>query len=98
MKNLIKKTKGGFFSPVDEKHQMGGLRFSKWVMNFSRIGTFLLLGSFMVLMAIFQGPKTGDWGGEWVFYLVEGFIFLIWVLLIFKTLQHWNDLKNGTSR
>ena len=87
-----------FFSPVDAKYQAGGLKFGPWIMgSFARYGLFLLFPIAITLIAIFEGPDKG-WDPEWAFGGVESFFSAIWLFFIFKTLQHWNDLKHGNSR
>jgi hypothetical protein len=92
----LNKDNGGFFSPVKGGHQ-DGLEFGKWMMHGSRIGLISLFTVSLILFSLFAGPAS-EFDPEWTFNGIKIFLGSIDVLIVFKTLQHWNDLKNHTSR
>lgn len=91
----LNKDNGGFFSPVKGGHQ-DGLKFGKWFMSGQRIGIISLFGMATILFTLFADKTTFDPEAWW--YGGIGFLGSITLFIIFKTLQHWNDLKNHTSR
>lgn len=74
-----------------------GLNFWKWLLtplNILVVSINLLL--FSVAVATFD--ETLKYNPEWVAWATVFFNPLVLAIFTFKTWQHWNDLKNGTSR
>jgi len=85
-----------FFKPVSKEFQAGGTKFGKWMIHGSRLGLMSLFFVSILLFSLFVKPEDLD--PQWSFYGVIGFLSSVLLLIIFKTLQHWNDLKHGRSR
>ena len=92
---MIDKIKD-FLSPIKGGHY-DGLKFSKWIMGGQRMGLFRFMVLFTLCITFFTGDSD-DWDPKWtksaVIYSLIGII----LFFIYKTLQHWGDLKNHTSR
>jgi len=84
-----------FLSPVKGGHY-DGLQFGKWFMDMSRAGLILIFSIITLTLGLFSPIE--EWDPEWSFWGAEVFLGLILIVIIFKTLQHWDDLKNHTSR
>jgi hypothetical protein len=91
----LNKDNGGFFSPVKGGHY-DGLKFGKWFKHGSRLGLISIFSISTILFSLFTDKTTFD--PEWSHTAVAISLGLITGLIVFKTLQHWNDLKNHTSR
>lgn len=84
-----------FFSPIDEGH-FKGLTFSKWFWgSFQRFG---LIGVFLTFIFIVAINKSEFYHEPYWYPILLSFLSGILLLIIFKILQHWDDLKNGRSR
>lgn len=92
---MLEKIKD-FFSPVKGGHY-DGLKFSKWIMGGQRMGVFIFMVLFTSASLIFGGSRE-EWDPQWAKPAVTVFLVGIILFFIFKTLQHWNDLKNHRSR
>ena len=93
--NKVKDKLKSFFSPVKGGHQ-DGLKFGKWFMHGQRLGLWTIFIGSTTAFISFADKSTFD--PELTFNGVAIFLGSISLLIIFKTLQHWNDLKNHTSR
>ncbi len=91
----LNKDNGGFFKPVKGGHQ-DGLKFGKWFMHGQRLGLVSIFTITTILFNTLADKTTFD--PEWSHTAVGVSLGLITGLIVFKTLQHWNDLKNHTSR
>ena len=94
MLGKLKEKLTNFFSPVKGGH-LDGYTFKKFLMSFQRIGVFSIILSFLFI-GIFSDKES--FVEPFRYYGVIGFFSFILILFIFKSLQHWNDLKNHTSR
>jgi hypothetical protein len=84
-----------FLSPI-KGGNYNGLEFGKWFMDMSRAGLISIFSIIMLTLGEFSPIE--EWDPEWGFWGAEVFLGLILILIIFKTLQHWSDLKKHTSR
>lgn len=71
-----------------------GQPFFKWFWKTQHSSKLVLL-VFTILMtaAAFQ-----EWDSVWQLVGLESFFVAVLGIFWFKTWQHWNDLRNGTSR
>jgi len=83
-----------FFSPVKGGHQ-DGFTFRKFILSLKRMAPLFAISG-MLTALLCTDKDTFD--PVWTYYGSIGFCVSIIILFIFKTLQHWNDLKNHTSR
>jgi len=91
----ILKSITNFFSPIKDGH-FKGLTFGKWFWgSFQRFG---LIGVFLIGIFVVAINKDEFIGEEYWYPILICFFTTILLLIIFKILQHWNDLKNGRSR
>ena len=84
-----------FFKPVEGGPQ-DGLQFGKWFIHMQRAGLISIF--LLVVLNLNRLSPKEEWDPQWSFWGVEGFLSLILCLIVYKTLQHWGDLKNHTSR
>lgn len=81
-----------FFSPI-VGGQNDGLTFKSFCQSWQRIFPFLFLLGFNILIFAYKNTFENPW------YLVsQGFLVSVFGIWVWKTLQHWNDLKNGRTR
>lgn len=92
---MIKKLRQ-FFSPVQPPHQAQGLRFMPWYFKRYYYLLFYIIADIIVFT---QKSYFYKISGEpfWYWFLIS-FFSLSACFIVFKSLQHWNDLKNGRSR
>ena len=83
-----------FFTPVKGGHQ-DGYTFKKFISSPQRIVPPLV--GIGLLTAVFVEGKE-SFGEPAGYYGSIAFCLFILAVYTFKTLQHWNDLKNHTSR
>ena len=88
MKEKIKE----FMKPV-EGGAWGGLKFWPFMFSFERIPLVLLFIIANVLVVNFDDTLTTP-----VSICLTIALELIATLVLFKSLQHWSDMKNHTSR
>ena len=94
MLGKIKNKLSNFFSPVKGGHQ-DGYTFKKFIMSLKRM--FPLFAIIGMLTAVLVSGKEGFGEIGWYYGSIVFFVGII-IIFTFKTLQHWNDLKNHTSR
>ena len=82
-----------FFSTV-VGGQNDGLTFKKWVSSPMRWFPTLFISGFCILLWSYKPTFTEPLS----FWLAFGFISSVLCIWVYKTLQHWNDLKNSRSR
>ena len=88
MKERIKE----FMKPVEGGHY-DGLKFWSFMFSFERIPLVLLFIIANVLVVNFDDTLTTP-----VSICLTIALELIATLVLFKSLQHWSDMKNHTSR
>lgn len=84
-----------FLSPVKGGHY-DGLQFRKWIMHGQRLGLVLIFTTVILTLGITSPIE--EWDPQWGFWGTEVFLGLILILILFKIMQHWSDLKKHTSR
>ena len=94
MLGKIKKKLSNFFSPV-KGGQLDGYTFKTFIMSLKRMFPLFVLIGFLITVLVQGKESFGEVG--WYYGMISFFIAII-ILFTFKTLQHWNDLKNHTSR
>ena len=83
-----------FFSPVKGGH-LDGYTFKTFILSLKRLAPlFAITGMLIILLC--TDKNTFD--PIWTYHGAISFFVGIIIIFTFKTLQHWNDLKNHTSR
>ena len=81
-----------FFSPV-VGGQSDGLTFKKWISSPMIWFPTLFLSGFLVLIYLYKPTFDGN-----AFLYTFGGMSIVLGIWVYKTLQHWNDLKHDRSR
>jgi uncharacterized membrane protein YhaH (DUF805 family) len=89
----MKKIKA-FFGPIQSGRYKGRV-FWNWYLSYSRLGISVLFLSAGILTRIIPEYFTDEVFWQW---FLSVFFFGVFLLITFKTLQHWSDLINGRSR